>query len=212
MTQKRNLRFKRNIHQFIALSSLALAGAASAAGSNPETDVRRTAGAALSALAESSNTRALRRMAEREIAPHIDFRRLTEEATGRVWAVATEAQRERLSTEFRRLLLRTYAENLAAQDHRGARLFIEPFREAEQTDTESEEATIRTHISEPGHRHTKIDYQLVREDGGWKLINVAVEEQSLFLKYRSRLVEEARTTGVEGLIATLASLDRLDQV
>lgn len=205
MTTKRNLRFKRNIHQFIALSSLALAGAASAAGTTPETDVRKMAGAALAAIADTSSPRALRRMAEKEIAPHVDFRRLTEEATGRVWRAASDEQREQLTTEFRRLLLRTYAGNLALQDHSGARLFVEPVRDAD-----TDETTIRTHVTEPGQRRITIDYRLVREDGGWKLVDVAVAEQSLIRQYRPWLVTEARITGINGLIRTLASLDRLE--
>lgn len=205
MTTKRNLRFKRNIQQFIALSSLALAGAASAAGTTPESDVRKTAGAALAAIAETSSPRVLRRLAEKEIAPHVDFQRLTEEATGRVWHVASDQQREQLTTEFRRLLLRTYAESLAQQDHSGARLFVEPVR-----DPDSDETTIRTHVAEPGHRRTTIDYRLVREDGGWKLIDVDVDERSLVRQYRQWLVNEARSTGINGLIRTLGSMERLE--
>ena len=48
-------------------------------------------------------------LAEKKILPHLDFAEATRFVMGRAWSRASPEQRKRLVAEFRRLLVRTYA-------------------------------------------------------------------------------------------------------
>src|SRR5688572_31799503 len=59
-------------------------------------------------LAAGDRQRAIK-LAEEKILPHVDFEEATRLAVGRGWAKATPEQKKRLVTEFRNMLVRTYA-------------------------------------------------------------------------------------------------------
>src|SRR6266849_7369598 len=58
-------------------------------------------------LAAGDKQKALK-LAEEKVLPHIDFREATRLAVGRAWREASKEQQERLVTEFRHMLVRTY--------------------------------------------------------------------------------------------------------
>jgi len=53
-------------------------------------------------------------LVEAKIVPHFDFRRITQVAVGSNWRRATPEQQERLTHEFKTLLVRTYSGALAS--------------------------------------------------------------------------------------------------
>jgi len=58
------------------------------------------------------NTRQIREQVENMVVPLIDFTRMTALAVGKDWRAATPAQQEQLSTQFKALLVRTYASTM----------------------------------------------------------------------------------------------------
>ena len=53
-------------------------------------------------------------LVDQKVMPHVDFQRMTASAVGPAWRRATPEQRARLESEFKTLLVRTYAGCLGA--------------------------------------------------------------------------------------------------
>ena len=151
---------------------------------------------------QSGAPAAIAALVEAKILPHFDFRRATQIAAGRAWRQASDTQRERLASEFRTLLVRTYAGALAG--YRNHRIEFLPLREASDT-----EATVRSRVRQPGGEPIAVEYDLAREvDGAWKVFDVRIAGISLVATYRSAFAEEVRNYGIDGLIRTLEAKNR----
>jgi phospholipid transport system substrate-binding protein len=137
-------------------------------------------------------------LVDAKILPHFDFRRITQIAMGSNWRRATPAQQERLTSEFKRLLVRTYAGALAS--YRGQTIEFRPLRAAAGDD----EVTVRSQVRLAGAEPIAIEYDLARNGAAWKVFDVRIAGISLVANYRSVFAEEVRNHGVDGLIGTLA--------
>jgi phospholipid transport system substrate-binding protein len=137
-------------------------------------------------------------LVEQKILPIFDFKHMTQLAVGKHWSKATPEQQDSLTSQFRAMLVRTYASSLTSvADYK---IEFKPFRAA-PADTE---VTVSTEVSKPGAPPIPIDYRL--EKGGnnsWKVFDVVVDNVSLVTVYRNSFNSEVRKGGVEGLIAAL---------
>ena len=150
----------------------------------------------------AGNVARINALVEEKILPHFDFRRATRLAMGAHWRAATPEQQERLTREFRTLLVRTYSGALA--NYRDQVIEFRPLR-AKPGDTE---ATVRSQIRRPGAEPVLIEYDLEKTGTQWKVYDVRVAGISLVVTYRSSFSEEVRNRGIDGLIGTLASKNR----
>jgi len=141
-------------------------------------------------------------LVETKIVPHFDFRRITQIAVGKSWRSATPEQQERLTQEFKTLLVRTYSGTLA--NYRDQMIEYKPLR-ASAADTD---VTVRSQIRQPGTQAIAIEYDLAKSDGQWKIYDVRIDGISLVATYRSAFAEEVANRGVDGLIALLARKNR----
>jgi phospholipid transport system substrate-binding protein len=141
-------------------------------------------------------------LVEAKIVPHFDFRRTTQIAMGAAWRLASPEQQERLTSEFTRLLLRTYSGALAS--YRNQTIVYWPLR-ARPDDAE---VTVRSQVRQPGTEPIAIDYDLAKTESGWKVFDVRVAGISLVVTYRTTFAEEVRNRGIEGLIGALSSKNR----
>lgn len=204
MTIKRNARLKRSLRKFLAVSALALLGTAHAAGSPPDAEVKAATDEILAVIASAPDAKTLSQLAEAKVVPHFDFRRMTQLAAGRVWSRASPEQQDALTREFQHLLVRTYALAVAATQHSRAKVAVKPAQVAD----DSSETTVRTTVSEPGRPPLAIDYRMERSGGGWKVVDVTVDNISLVTNYRNWFASEAQSGGVEGVIRALAQKNR----
>jgi phospholipid transport system substrate-binding protein len=138
--------------------------------------------------------------AEARLAPHFDFRRMTQAAMARNWRLATPEQQEQLTREFRTLLVSTYSH--AITTYRDQRIEFRPVR------AWGSEATVRSEIRQAGQTPRVIDYDLAKGAGGWKIFDVKVGGASLVVTYRDTFADEVRNNGVDGLIAALVTRNR----
>jgi phospholipid transport system substrate-binding protein len=137
-------------------------------------------------------------LAEQKVLPHIDFTEATRLALGSWWKTATPAQRERLSTEFRGLLVRTYANAIGA--YKGQTMRVLPLRmEAGATDV-----TVRNQFLRPGAPPLRVDYAMYKTPAGWKIYDIVAEGVSLVLTYRTEFDQVVRVSGIDGLIQRIA--------
>lgn len=138
---------------------------------------------------------------ENKVAPHFDFDRMTALAVGQSWRKASPEQRKALVTEFRTLLIRTYANALSA--YRDQTVTVK-----KATSTGSNEVRVRSQVNQPGAEALPVDYDLARTAEGWKVFDVSVADVSLVTSYRGSFAEQVNKGGLDGLLKSLQAKNR----
>jgi phospholipid transport system substrate-binding protein len=141
---------------------------------------------------------------DEKVMPYLNFQRMTSSAVGPGWRQATPEQRQRLETEFKTLLVRTYAG--AMSQAKNLTFSVKPLRAA----PEDKEVIVRTLIKGRGDP-AQLDYRLEKTPGvgaGWKIFNLNVLGVWLVDTYRSQFAQEINANGVDGLISTLTERNK----
>jgi phospholipid transport system substrate-binding protein len=146
---------------------------------------------------QSGNRQRAIEVIETIVAPHFDFDRMTRLAVGRAWRQADASQRQKLTAQFRTLLVRTYASALIA--YRDQTVSFKPLRKEPSGD----EVTVRSQIDKPGAEPITLDYSLAKSGGNWKVFDVAIAGVSLVTNYRDSFASEVERGGIDGLIRSL---------
>lgn len=134
-----------------------------------------------------------------KIMPHVNFTRMTASATGPSWRKATPEQKQRLQTEFKHLLVRTYAGALRQVSDQSVE--VRPMRSA-PTD---KEVVVRTLVKGKGDP-IQLDYRMERAAGqgsGWKIYDLNVLGVWLVDNYRPQFAQQLNSGGVDALIKSL---------
>jgi phospholipid transport system substrate-binding protein len=148
------------------------------------------------------NRAKLIQLIDAKVLPHFDFAAMTMLTTGQSWKKATADQKERLTEEFKTLLVRTYASALSAYSDQ--KLEFRPLR-AKPADTE---VTVNVRVLQPGAQPVPIDYSMEKTPAGWKVYDVAIGGVSLIASYRTEFSNAIREDGIEGLIRKLQAKNR----
>ena len=148
-------------------------------------------------IANGSNGK-VNALVEQKILPLFDFKHMTQLAVGKHWPKATPGQQDDLTSQFRTMLVRTYASSLTSvADYK---IEFKPFRSAPG----DAEVVVSTEVTKPGTPPIPIDYRLEKLANGWKVFDVVVDNVSLVTVYRNSFNSEVRKGGIDGLIAELA--------
>lgn len=148
------------------------------------------------------------RLAEDTVIPQLDFPRIARWVLGKHWRAATAAQRERLTSEFRTLLIRAYVTAMVTyvdQILQHADNVQFPPERSHQTD---DTATVTMLIQLESGKQVAVQYEMYRNKAGWKIYDVQVEGISLALTYRSTFSQEIAQKGIDELIVSLATRNR----
>ncbi|VVE56986.1 putative phospholipid-binding protein MlaC [Pandoraea pneumonica] len=186
----------------MAFMTFTAAGSAMAQAQAPDVLVKQTVTEVMAAAKADPNIQrgdlnSITKLIETKIMPHADFGKTTQLATGRAWANATPQQREQLTTEFRKLLLYTYAGAIASI--RDQQVQYKPFR-MQPGDTDTVVSTSVLNNGQP----FELDYRLYKTDSGeWKLYDMSVFNAWLIQTYRSQFAEQINKNGIDGLIQFL---------
>ncbi|MGM9488816.1 MlaC/ttg2D family ABC transporter substrate-binding protein [Ideonella sp. YS5] len=140
-------------------------------------------------------------LVDTKVMPNVNFQRMTAMAVGRNWRSATPEQQQKLQTEFKTLLVRTYAGALTQV--RDQSVALKPYRAA-PTDTE---VVVRTEIKGKGEP-IQLDYRLEKSDSGWKIYDVNVLGVWLVEQYKNSFAQEIGAVGIDGLINKLADKNK----
>lgn len=186
---------------------LAAGGAAVAQDATPDALVRSITQDVVGALKrdkaiQAGDSSRLAELVEARILPYFDFRRTTQIAMGAYWRHATPEQQERLTHEFRALLVRTYSGALAS--YRDQTIEVRPVRMRPG----DSEVTVRSFVRQAGAEPVQIEYDMERTASDWKVYDVRVSGISLVATYRTSFAEEVRNHGIDGLIQVLAAKNR----
>jgi phospholipid transport system substrate-binding protein len=139
---------------------------------------------------------------EATIAPLIDFQQMTRLVVARNWQLASPEQQTALVGEFRTLLVRTYSAALTA--YRERTIEYQPLRMAPG----ETEVTVKTSIRQAGAVAIRIDYDMTKTAGGWKVYDVRVAGVSLVANYRASFAEIIADQGIDGLIRAIDAKNR----
>jgi len=150
----------------------------------------------------NGNTEKAIALVDQKVLPHFNFRHMTALALGKEWRKATPEQQQRLTAEFRTLLVRTYSN--ALNSYSDQKVVYKPFR-MNPGDTD---ALVRVEVIQPGGKPVQIDYNLEKVDEAWKVYDVVVAGISLITNYRDQFGQEVRNGGIDGLIATIAAKNK----
>lgn len=148
---------------------------------------------------QSGNLSKVYQLVEAKILPNFDFNRMTQLAVGKNWPRASAQQKQALVTEFRNLLVRTYATSLTAFSNQS--IDFKPLAMKPDDD----DVTVRSEIRQPGGQPLPIDYSMYKTAFGWKVYDVSIDGVSLVTNYRASFASAVRQGGIDGLIKTLAA-------
>lgn len=187
---------------FIALTLFCLSGAALGMES-PDALVKRTAEDVLTVVRSDTDIQAgdqakIFALAEEKILPNFNFPRVSRLVLGKNWTRATPDQKSGFQTEFRTLLLRTYA--TALSKYKDQTIKYLPLRMADGAKT----ASVKTKIMQKGGQPIAVNYALAREGETWKVYDIVIEGVSLVTNYRGQFSQEVRQNGLDSLIKKLA--------
>jgi phospholipid transport system substrate-binding protein len=198
------------IRKFVVALSLLCFSAASFAMEGPDELVKRTADDVLAAVKSDKDIQAgdqqkIFALAEEKIVPNFNFDKVSRMVLGKNWTKATSEQKTAFQSEFRTLLIRTYATALAK--YRNQTIEYKPFRMA----SESNLASVKTQILQPGGQPIAVDYALVKQTDAWKVYDIVIEGVSLVTNYRGQFAQEIRQNGMDSLIQKLADKNKAAQ-
>ncbi len=154
---------------------------------------------------QNGNLKKIYELVEAKVLPNFDFNRMTQLAVGKYWPSATPQQKQQLVTEFRNLLVRTYATSLTAFSNQS--VDFKPLNMKPDED----DVTVKTEIKQPGGQPITIDYSMYKTAFGWKVYDVTIDSVSLVNNYRATFGSTIRQQGIDGLIRMLVAKSQQSQ-
>ena len=152
---------------------------------------------------QTGDTKKVHALVDEKVVPYVSFQRMTSAAAGRYWRQATPEQQAGLESEFKTLLMRTYAGALAQV--KDQTVTIKPSRNL-PTD---EEQIVRTEVRGGGGDPVQLDYRVEKSPTvGWKIYDVNVLGVWLVENYRNSFAQEISKGGIDGLIAKLSERNK----
>jgi len=145
----------------------------------------------------SADSAKLRAMVYERIAPHFNFRRMTQLAMANHWAAATPAQRDTISNGMLDLMVRTYANSMFTFRNT-------PIKLVNERKTGERSAIVRLSVTNSSSGQP-VDVQLRMENrnDAWQVIDVVVGGVSMVITYRGTFADEIRRSGIDGLAASI---------
>jgi phospholipid transport system substrate-binding protein len=182
---------------------LLLPGWGTAAAEEPLEVVRQTADRMITELRAhrkelEADPRLIYGLVEKIVLPRFDFELISKYALGKNWRTATPEQRKAFTSNFRSLMVRTYAHTLLNYSDQEIRYL--PVRGGGN----DKRVVVATQVSAVGAAAIPIDYKLYAADGGgWQVYDVEIDGVSLVSTYRSNFDSQIRRVGVDGVIQWL---------
>lgn len=194
---------KTNFKQLLLAGTMLCFSAGVLAAESPDALVKRTAEDVMAIVKNDKDIQAgnqdkIFALAEEKILPNFNFDRVSRLVLGKNWTKATPDQKAAFQTEFRTLLLRTYA--TALSKYKNQTIEYKPLRLADGANT----AAVKTVILQPGGQPIAVDYALEKQADAWKVYDIVIEGVSLVTNYRGQFTQEIRQNGLDSLIKKLA--------
>ena len=198
--------FQRTISSLI-FAAAALGATAAFAQTAPDVMIKQVAGDVIESVKNDKAIQAgdvsrIHGLVDTQVMPHVDLQRMTAAVVGKAWKTATPDQQAKLQTEFKTLLIRTYAGALTKVNAQTS-IELKPTRSA----PEDTDVTVRTNVKGNGDP-IEIDYRLEKLPADWKIFDVNVLGVWLVDQYKSSFAQQISAGGIDGLIATLQAKNK----
>ncbi|SEQ26469.1 phospholipid transport system substrate-binding protein [Ectothiorhodospira magna] len=136
------------------------------------------------------------------ILPVVDVQGMSRLILARHWRTATPEQRERFTTAFQNMLMRTYTLQMA--EHMDKDIRVLPHRSRQ----DDRMASVATEIvMGQGRSNIPVIYSLRPVDGQWKIFDLTVEGLSFVTNFRTNFGAEVERHGLDALIERLEAGD-----
>ncbi|BDW10024.1 hypothetical protein PSHI8_01060 [Polynucleobacter sp. SHI8] len=145
---------------------------------------------------QAGNVNKVMALVDAKIVPYTNFQKTTQLAMGKNWSRATPEQQKQITTEFKTLLMRTYAGALTQV--KDQTVTYKPFR-MDPTDTE---VVVKTQVMNKGDA-IQIDYRLEKVGETWRLYDLNVLGAWLIEAYRGQFNNQISANGIDGLLKFL---------
>jgi phospholipid transport system substrate-binding protein len=137
------------------------------------------------------------------VIPRFDFISMSKWVLGKHWKTASETQRLKFITQFKALLVRTYARALL--EYSGQSIKYYP---AEQN-PQSNLAVVRTELTSSSSAQLPILYRMHQKNEEWKVVDVAVDGVSLVTTYRGSFATQIKKNGFDSLLNELSKKNEI---
>ena len=198
--------FQRTISSLI-FAAATLGATAAFAQTAPDALIKQVAGDVIESVKNDKAIQAgdisrIHGLVDTQVMPHVDFQRMTAAVVGKSWKTATPDQQAKLQTEFKTLLIRTYAGALTKVNAQTS-IELKPTRSA----PDDTDVTVRTNVKGSGDP-IEIDYKLEKLPAEWKIFDVNVLGVWLVDQYKSSFAQQISAGGIDGLINTLVAKNK----
>ncbi len=176
----------------------------------PDELVKRTAEDVLTIVKTDKDIQAgdqekLFALAEEKVVPNFNFDKVSRMVLGKNWTKATPDQKTAFQTEFRTLLIRTYA--TALSKYKNQTIEYAPF----SLQSGAKTASVKTNIVQQGGQPITVNYSLEKQADAWKVYDIVIEGVSLVTNYRGQFSQEIRQNGLDSLTKKLADKNKAAQ-
>lgn len=187
---------------FVALMAMFLIGFTSMAhAATPDGVVNSIKQSVLSAAKNSPNGLSagqINSLVRNSIAPHVDFRAAASVACGQYWYQATDAQKNRITNEFKQLLIRSYSKALGKVSSSTTMDVYGASYNSNGT------VSVPARIVNKG-TPTSVTFGLTQNSGTWKIFDVNFANIWLISSsFKTQFTGIIQKNGIDGLIANLA--------
>ncbi|MGI9227949.1 MAG: MlaC/ttg2D family ABC transporter substrate-binding protein [Gammaproteobacteria bacterium] len=138
------------------------------------------------------------------VIPIIDLNSMGKLILGKYWKTASEEQRTKFITEFKDMLIRTYAKSLVDYGHAKVKVL------SNRGKKEGKYRTVQTEL-DIGSGKTPLQVAYVfrnNKEKEWKVFDLAVDGLSLIKNFRTSFGQEIKETSLDALIERLATTNQ----
>ena len=193
----------KNLFRFLLIFITSYTVAAQAMETPPDVLAKQTTDEVLAIIktdkdVQAGNRQKILQLVETKVLPYFDFNHMARLALGKYWGGANAKQQDDLITEFRTLLVHTYASSLSL--YRDQIIEVKPL----EIKSEENDVLVRSIIRRLGKTPVQLGYNMEKTLEGWKVYDVNIDNVSLVTTYRSTFANEINRNGIDGLIKVLA--------
>lgn len=135
---------------------------------------------------------------DKEIAPHVDFDRISRIVLGKLWKKATQDEREEFTREFTLFFSRIYLPLLMQPKDWSIRFYPMNIKEG------ATKTIVKSIVLKPHTQPINLDYRMVLSEDKWKIYDFMLEGVSTVTNYRNSIKHIFNTTrSIRGVIDTV---------
>jgi phospholipid transport system substrate-binding protein len=185
-----------SFHIVFAFVCVAWSGPNAAAEASPTEQIRSVVDAVLALLQDAHLQPDARRKGIRDaVAPHFDYRAMSQSTLALSWKKATPEQQDRFVELFPKMLENVYI--VAMEEYSG-----ETVKYGKEK-IQGKRASVETYIVQPNGPEIPIVYRMRLKNDRWLAYDVVIEGVSLVSNYRSSFRRIADVEGMEALLEQL---------